>query len=137
MNVTEADVYDPRLTGYGTSYRSYEDPLLGQTKFYYDDIDAIRMPNYIVRSNIDFAKYADKYGPLQTYNQYGNENTNKIRALAQDTFLRSSLQQRTELQERLMRKRNSEMWQLRKFPKSNATFMSRGGGSNGSGLKAF
>ena len=69
------------------------------------------------RSNIDFAKYADSYGPLGDNNKYGNVNTNNIRAFAQDTFLRSSLQQRNDLQERLMRKRNNEMYQLRKFPK--------------------
>jgi hypothetical protein len=123
MDVTMTDVYDPRFSGYGTSYRSYNDPLLGNTKFYYDDIDSIRMPNYITRSNIDFAKYADHYGPLKNFNRNGNENTNRIKALAQDTFLRCSLQQRTELQERLMRKRNSEMWQLRKYPKSNTAGM--------------
>jgi hypothetical protein len=117
MNVTEADVYDPRFSGYGTSYRAYSDKNIGQTRFYYDDIDAVRMPNYITRSNIDFAKYADSYGPMTEDNKNGNKYTNNIRALAQDTFLRSSLQQRDELMERLMRKRNSEMWQLRKYPK--------------------
>jgi hypothetical protein len=39
------NVYDPRSNGYGTSYRAYTDNMLGQTKFMYDDIDAIRMPN--------------------------------------------------------------------------------------------
>ena len=117
-NVTEADVYDPRFSGYGTSYRAYNDNNIGQTRFYYDDIDAVRMPNYITRSNIDFAPYADKYGPLQADNKSGNKFNSNIRSLAQDTFLRSSLQQRTELQSRLMRKRNNELWQLRKKPMS-------------------
>lgn len=116
MGVTEADVYDPRFSGYGTSYRSYTEGVTGQTRFYYDDVNAIRMPNYISRSNIDFASYADTYGPMNNKNRCGNIHTNDIRALAQDTFLRSSLQQRTELQERLMRKRNNELWQLRKYP---------------------
>jgi hypothetical protein len=114
--ITESDVYDPRFTGYGTSYRSYTEDVTGQTRFYYDDINAVRMPNYISRSNIDFAKYADTYGPLTEMNRNGNVNTDYIREMAQDTFLQASLQQRTELQERLMRKRNSEMWQLRKAP---------------------
>ena len=116
MGVTEADVYDPRFNGYGTSYRSYTDDNIGQTRFYYDDIDSVRRPNYISRSNIDFAKYADSYGPLTNKNEFGNSNTNSIREMAQNSFLESSLQQRTELQERLMRKRNSELWQLRKYP---------------------
>ena len=46
----------------------------------------------------------------------GNQFNSQIRALAQNTFLESSLQQRTELQQRLMRKRNNELWQLRKKP---------------------
>ena len=115
-NITEANVYDPRFSGYGTSYRSYNDTNIGQTRFYYDDINAVRMPNYISRSNIDFAKYADKYGPLENNNRMGNQFNSQIRALAQNTFLESSLQQRTELQQRLMRKRNNELWQLRKKP---------------------
>jgi len=115
-NITEANVYDPRFSGYGTSYRAYNDTNVGQTRFFYDDIDAVRMPNYITRSNIDFARYADKYGPLENSNKTGNQFNSNIRALAQNTFLECSLQQRTELQQRLMRKRNNELWQLRKFP---------------------
>lgn len=114
--VTEYNVYDPRFTGYGTSYRSYYDKNIGQPKFYYDDVNAIRMPNYITRSNIDFAKYADSYGPLSTENKYGNINTADIRSFAQESFLNSSIQQRESLSESLMRKRNSELWQTRKYP---------------------
>ena len=116
MNVTEADIYDPRFTGYGTSYRSYNEPVTGQTRFYYDDINAVRMPNYISRSNIDFANYADSYGSLNNSNKNGNPVTSNIHALAQKTFLDSSLRQRTSLQQSLMRKRNSELWQTRKMP---------------------
>ena len=58
MTVTESDIYDPRFNGYGTSYRAYTDENIGQTRFYYDDINSVRMPNYIVRSNIDFANYS-------------------------------------------------------------------------------
>ena len=115
--VTESNVYDPRFYGYGTSYRSYQDKNLGQTKFFYDDINSVRMPNYLVRSNIDFAKYADSYGPLTDQNRYGNDNTANIREMAQKSFLDSSIQQRESLSESLMRKRNNEMWQVRQFPK--------------------
>jgi hypothetical protein len=119
--VTESSIYDPRFTGYGTSYRSYTDDLLGQTKFYYDDIDSIRMPNYITRSNIDHLPFADTYGPLNETNKSGNIYTNDIRALTQEAFLRNSLQHRTELQERLLRKRNNELWELRKFPQNRGS----------------
>jgi hypothetical protein len=110
-SATESNIYDPRFTGYGTSYRAYTDNNIGQTRFYYDDVDSVRMPNYIVRSNIDFTDYADTYGPLDN-----NNNTTNIRNLAQNTFLQSSLQHRNDLMERLMRKRNSELWETRKYP---------------------
>jgi hypothetical protein len=80
--VNEANVYDPRFYGYGTSYRSYSDPLLGQTRFAYDDINAIRMPNYITRSKIDFLPYADQYGPMKPGQEDGNPLTGDIRGLA-------------------------------------------------------
>jgi hypothetical protein len=115
-NPTEYNVYDPRHSGYGTSYRSYTDQQLGQTRFMYDDVNAIRMPNYITRSNIDHQPYADQYGPLPAGGEFGNEFNSKIRSLANDSFTRATIQQRTELQQRLMRKRNSEMHQLRQAP---------------------
>lgn len=113
---TESDVYDPRFSGYGTSYRSYTDDNLGQTKYYYDDVDAIRMPNYIVRSNIDNQPFADKYGPIPQGDEYGNKNTSNIHKLANDAFTESSIQQRTELQQSAMRKVNALSWQQRVAP---------------------
>jgi len=115
--VTEYDVYDPRFTGYGTSYRSYTDPLLGQTRFMYDDVDAIRMPNYIVRSKIDHLPYSDSYGPIEPGNEEGNRLTSDIRGLVQDSWMRDSLQFRNDLSERLMRKNNAINWQRRVAPK--------------------
>ena len=113
---TEADVYDPRFTGYGTSYRSYVDDLLGQPRFYYDDINAIRMPNYISRSEIDNQPFADSYGPIPTGFENGNPYTGNIHQMAERAFLEGALQHRTEMSERLMRKVNSEHWQRRAAP---------------------
>lgn len=115
-SVDNANVYDPRYSGYGTSYRSYTDENLGQTKFYYDDINSIRMPNYITRNNIDFAPFADSYGSLSENNINGNEYHSSIKALANDAFTRSTIQQRTELQERLTRKQRANAWQQRVAP---------------------
>jgi len=112
--VNESNVYDPRFSGYGTSYRAYTDDNIGQTRFYYDDIDAIRMPNYIVRSNIDFMKAADTYGPME--NEHGNKYNSNIRNLANDKFLESALTFRTSLQDSAMRKMNSVKWQQRQAP---------------------
>ena len=72
------------------------------------------MPNYITRSNIDFMKGADTYGPMLTEN--GNPNNSEIRNLANNQFLQSSMEFRTGMQERLMRKRNAEGWQQRVMP---------------------
>ena len=113
---TESNIYDPRFSGYGTSYRAYTDENIGQTRFYYDDVDAIRMPNYIVRSNIDHQPFADHYGPLPPGDANGNKFNSNIRALANDAFLTGTLQFRTDLQERLMRKTNAEAWQQRAAP---------------------
>ncbi len=112
--VNESNVYDPRFSGYGTSYRAYTDENIGQTRFYYDDINSVRMPNYIVRSNIDFMKEADSYGPINDAN--GNVNNNHIRNLANNEFHRSALEFRTGLQERLMRKVNANKWQQKVAP---------------------
>ena len=114
--VNEGDVYDPRFTGYGTSYRSYNDDALGQTRFYYDDVNAIRMPNYISRSHIDTQPFADTYGTIPKGFEKGNPYTNKIHSLAENAFLEGAIQHRTELSERLMRKVNSEQWQRRLAP---------------------
>jgi len=113
---TEANVYDPRFSGYGTSYRSFTERVTGQPRFYYDDIDAIRMPNYIVRSDIDNQPFADKYGPIPEGDEFGNKWNADIRTLADDAWLGGSLQFRTELQERLMRKNNANAWQQRQAP---------------------
>jgi len=108
-----ANVYDPRFTGYGTSYRSYVDKLTGRPKFFYDDIDAVTMPNYITRSKVDVFPWAEKYGPDKMMDE---SEYSEYRQLANNAFTDSALTFRTELQERLMRKRNAELWQRRVAP---------------------
>lgn len=124
--INESNVYDPRFSGYGTSYRSYTDENLGQTKFYYDDINAIRMPNYITRSKIDFIPDADQYGPMKS--EYGNDYNSEIRKIAQNKWNDDSMDFRTDLQERLMRKINANAWQQRVAPiyKNNQKMSSAG-----------
>ena len=110
------NVYDPRFYGYGTSYRSYNDNVTGQPRFMYDDINAVRMPNYVTRSKIDFLPYADTYGSVKENGEMGNEHNPNIRALVQDSWLRDSLQFRNDITESRMRKINSEAWQRRSAP---------------------
>lgn len=125
--VNEANVYDPRFTGYGTSYRAYTDEALGQTRFYYDDVDAIRMPNYIVRSAIDNQPFADQYGPLPQGNANGNKFNADIRAMANDAFMTSAIQFRNDITERAMRKSNARTWQQRQAPISTSNQRMLGG----------
>lgn len=108
-----ANVYDPRFTGYGTSYRSYTDQLTGRPKFFYDDVDAITMPNYVTRSKVDVFPWANTYGPDKMMSASDGD---EYRQLANNAFTESALTFRTELQERLMRKRNAELWQRRVAP---------------------
>lgn len=107
--MTQYDIYDPRFTGYGDQYRAYEEPVTGQTRFFYKDVDAIKMPNYVVRSKVDTLPWAPTYGPDKPFQ--GNH-----RELANNDFHESALTFRAEMQERLLRKRNAEMWQRRVAP---------------------
>jgi hypothetical protein len=77
----------------------------------------VRKPNYIIRSNIDDAKWAHSYGPQTNEQSNGPVPNVYSRALAQNKFLQDSLKQREELQERAMHKFNTEIgWQRRQAP---------------------
>lgn len=108
-------IYDPRFAGYGASDRSYTDKLLGNPKFYYDDINAVRMPNYITRSKIDscVTSFGDAYGKLNE----GHLALNDVRPCAEKAWIENSLDSRTSLMKSLMRKRNEEIVQIRQAPK--------------------
>jgi hypothetical protein len=114
-----SNVTDPRFTGYGASNRAYHEHMTGQTRFYYKDVDAIRMPNYISRSKVDCNTWADKYGPAPEGFEHGNPNTHNIHELANNAFRDATIAQRTSLMQSLMRKRNAELYQQRLFPLSN------------------
>ena len=111
-DINVSNTYDPRFYGYGTSYRSYVDENLGQPRFYYDDVNAVKMPNYITRNAIDTTSFGESCGPLKAHNPH----TSNIHKLANDNYTNSMITFRTEMQERLMRKRNSEQWQQRQYP---------------------
>ena len=127
---THADadnIYDPRFTGYGTSYRNYVDPVTGQPRFPYDDVNAKRMPSYIVRSKIDTHNFADTYDSVQNTGLALND----IRAKAQSAFLDDTTSHRNDITSKLMRKTNAEAWQRRVAPITKSS-RSLGGGSFGS-----
>lgn len=110
-------IYDPRFSGYGSSDRGYIEPMTGQQRFAYDDVNAVRMPNYICRSNIDFAKWADSYGPLKSGWQNGNPNNKDIRWFADNSFHNATMQFRTDMTDSMMSKNNSVIWQRKMHPK--------------------
>jgi hypothetical protein len=112
-NVNMSNVYDPRFHGYGTSYRGYFDKNVGQPRFYYDDINAVKMPNYITRNHIDVTPFGDAYGAIENE---GNKYNSNIHALADKHYNDSMMQFRDEMQSRLMRKVNSEHWQQKMYP---------------------
>jgi hypothetical protein len=122
------EVYDPRSNGYGTSYREYEHEITGQPRFYYDDVNAVRRPNYITRTNIDHLLKADSYGIVQSTNDIMSNNCNS-RKIAEQGILDNTIDFRTDLMTRLMRKRNAELWQQRLAP------LQKGGNYTMSGTK--
>jgi hypothetical protein len=120
------NVYDPRYNGYGTSYRGYVEKMTGQPRYFYDDVNVIRRPNYISRSNIDHIPEVDTYGPMRSDEQIYNTNKT-IRKMAESEFSDSTIDFRTEMMFRLMRKRNAELWQQRLAPQSRAGSFTMGG----------
>lgn len=124
-------VTDPRYYGYGASNRAYHEPMTGQTRFYYEDVNTIRMPNYIARSKIDTNPWADKYEPCPEGSALGNPNTRNIRELANNAFRDATIEHRTSMMQSLMRKRNAELYQMRMMPKSlGGSFGALGGSSS-------
>lgn len=108
-------VYDPRFTGYGDARLSYYDEALGVQKFYYDDINAVRMPNYITRNKLDscVTPFGDAYGNIQS----GHASLADTKRFAEASWVQNSLAFREDLSKSLMRKKNEEMVQRRQAPK--------------------
>lgn len=105
-------IYDPRMVGYSDPRRGYVDKLLGQPKFYYDDINAARAPNYITRNKIDIYSFGETSGRLRDPKDQPGDNNQ----LAVEEFHNSALQHRSDLMHSLLNKRNREMWQLKDYP---------------------
>lgn len=108
------DIYDPRFNGYGDGTRSYFDAN-GQVNYYYSDIDAYRNPNFGLRTKVDFIDYTDPMGRvIPEYHR--NVGINDVKQSVEQQWDADQTYFREGLQERLMRKRNSELWQLRARP---------------------
>lgn len=109
-----SEMYDPRQNGYGSQKRSYLDPMTGQPRYFYKDVDAVRRGNFFVRSNVDHLPFAQQTGLMRD-----SINTDIYQA-ADSSYIDQNTQFRTDLQQSLMSKRNQELWQLRKYPMSRA-----------------
>ena len=117
------NIYDPRFTGYGDASRSYFDTNMGQVKYYYSDIDAYRRPNFVIRNKIDHVDFIDPMGKVDsTYNR--TTPLEDINERVNDDWLSKSTEFREDIMEKLMRKNNSESWQLRKAPHSKGARLS-------------
>ena len=109
---TPYNVYDPRFSGYGSSTRDYIDNVTGQPRFIYDDVNAVRMPNYISRNKLDTHNFADMYGPMQDV----GKSLNEVRVLAEAAFQQDTEHHRNDITVSAMRKNNAIAWQRRMAP---------------------
>ncbi len=109
------DIYDPRFNGYGDPYRSYQETNSGTTQYYYGDVDRFRDPNFGGRSRVDFIEYTDPMGKVIP--EYDRKvGLNDIKSTVHSQYDSDAIYQREDLMSKLMRKRNTELWQLRKMP---------------------
>lgn len=127
IGLAENEVYDPRSYGYGSAVRGYIDEMSGQPRYFYDDVNAIRQPNYINRSNIDFLKNVDTYGPMNPDNEIIQNNKN-ARENVENAYLENQLKYRSDIMTSLLRKQDAQLWQRRLAPINRTNQFTRGGG---------
>jgi hypothetical protein len=109
------NIYDPRFNSYGDPYRSYSDVNLGQVKYYYSDIDAYKQPNFIQRSNVEFAEYRTPQNQVWSeYNRTASLDDMKPKAVSR--YDADALFHRQDITEHLMAKMNRESWQAKFAP---------------------
>ena len=107
----ESNVYDPRFTGYGTNYRHYIDNVTGQPRFFYDDVMVHRQNNFVSNNKLDWTNFGIKNNHMNS-----NYTNNEIRNLAQQAFTDDTINFRTELQSKLLRKKHTDAWQQKIAP---------------------
>jgi len=109
------DIYNPTFTSYGDPYRSYSDINLGQVRYYYSDVDAYKMPNFIQRSNVDFIEFTNPQGQVWPY--YNREaSVDDVRAKVENQTTADEIYHREDMMENLMSKMNRSSWQQRYMP---------------------
>lgn len=115
-------IYDPRFTGYGDEYRSYQDVNLGNVKYYYTDVDAYRSPNFVIRNKVDHVDMKQPMGDI--YSSYPRESSlEDVRDIVNNDWMAKSMQHREDLMERQMRKNNARNWQMRFAPRQGGAHL--------------
>lgn len=109
------NTFDPRFTGYGDATRYNVNEMTGAPTFDYDDIDSITREKLISRSSVDIYPWAMSSNPNDS-TMCGSCDSDDYGQKAVDAYTNATLKFRTELQERVMRKRNAELWQRRVAP---------------------
>ncbi len=107
------DIFDPRQSSYGTSYRSYVDPVTGQPRYYYRDIDQQTQNGYLTKNELDFAQFGTTTGVYPFDKPLEGQALHRH---ADNTYTESQIGYRTELQQRLMNKNSNRAWQQRVAP---------------------
>ena len=96
------------------------DITTGQIRYYYGDVDAYKRPNFITRTKVDHIDFMDPNGSIiPEYNRIITPDD--FRNITESTYSNDVLSHRESLMESLMRKRNSEMWQQRAFPRQSGS----------------
>lgn len=120
-DVNMENITDPRFNGYGDKYRSFVDVNAGNVQYYYTDIDNVyRNPMFdSTRSRVDFINYTNPMGAVIP--EYSRKvGVSDIRSQVENQFASDTEYFRQDIMEKQMRKRNSEMWQLRAAPISKS-----------------
>lgn len=128
-SVNFEDIYNPTFTSYGDPYRSYSDVNLGSVSYYYSDIDAYRMPNFISRSNTDFVTFRNPNGEVwPEYNR--TASMDDVRAHVENQTTADELFHREDLTSKLMQKSDRINYQRRFAPLRNGFHGGFGYGSS-------
>ena len=123
------DIYNPTFTSYGDPYRSYADVNLGQVQYYYADVDAYRMSNFISRSNVDFVDFRTPQG--QIWPEYARTaSLDSVRPHVENQVAADELFHREDLMSLQMDKANRMNYQLRHAPLRNGFHSGFGFGSS-------
>jgi hypothetical protein len=96
-DIDRYSVYDPRFYGYGTENRSFLNNLLGRIEYNYDDVDYVKLPQYIKRNLLD------------------NTNIN-LNSTAVDYYTEMQLEQRENFQNEWLQRRAPDRLQRKIFP---------------------